>query len=366
MTTALTGLTLPSRMLTIEHARERGLKILAALPYHYPRALVRAHGFHPVEVWAPPSARPDSGAQHFQTYVCSIVVRGAAFLLDAGFNAVDAVLVPHGCDALQGLGSVLHDFVSDRPPILTLYAPRTRRPLDVDYLIDEYHRLGDALVAAGGHVPSPPDWAEAFAAEEQADSALRSLYERRTCLALDDSAFYAVVRAREYLLAEQFVDLVGTLPQGEPPRPGVPLVLSGIAADPLTLLDVINQAGAHVVADDLSTGTRRLLPGVDEPDPWLRLARSYMGGPADPTRADPVAKRVERLLTLVQQTGARGVLTIAPTFCEPEQFYVPMVRAALAEAGTPFLFLSRESAADIDAQLVSRIEAFVETLEVNR
>ncbi|MFN8129009.1 MAG: hypothetical protein U0R28_09460 [Candidatus Nanopelagicales bacterium] len=50
-----------TRTQTLERARGQGLRILAALPYHYPRALVRAHGFHPMEVWAPASASPDSG-----------------------------------------------------------------------------------------------------------------------------------------------------------------------------------------------------------------------------------------------------------------------------------------------------------------
>ncbi|MEZ5184923.1 MAG: 2-hydroxyacyl-CoA dehydratase family protein [Candidatus Nanopelagicales bacterium] len=351
----------PSRQQTLGRARDRGLKIVATLPYHYPRALVRAHGFHPMEVWAPPSARPDSGAMHFQAYACSIVTRGAAFLIDGGFDSVDAVLVPHGCDALQGLGSVLRDFVTQRPPVLTLYAPRTRRPVDLDYLVAEYQRLGASLVDAGGTEPDARAWEEAFAVEEAADAALRGLYADRADLALTDREFYAAVRAHEYLLPEDFTELVAGLPPGPAPRPGVPIVLSGIAADPPALLDVVNDAGAHVLADDLSTGTRRMLPETTEADPWQRLAQSYLAGPVDPTRADPVADRVQRLRDLVQQTGARGVLVIAPPFCEPEQFYLPALRKGL---DVPLLYLEHESGTDVDGQLVGRIEAFVETLEV--
>jgi len=353
----------PDRAQTLDRARDRGLKILAALPYHYPRALVRAHGFHPMEVWAPASARPDSGAMHFQAYTCSIVTRGAAFLVDGGFAAVDAVLVPHGCDALQGLGAVLRDFVTERPPVLTLYAPRTRRGLDLDYLVAEYHRLGQSLIEAGGTQPTAQAWAEAFLAEQAADQALHDVYERRDDLALTDRDFYTVVRAREYLLPEDFTELVAGLPSGSAPRPGLPLLLSGISADPPDVLDVVNDAGAHVVADDLSTGTRRMLPVVNDDDPWRRLARAYLDGPVDPTRADPIAARVERLRALVRDSGARGALIVAPPFCEPEQFYLPALRKGLE---VPVLFLEHESGTAIDGQLIGRIEAFVETLEVTR
>jgi benzoyl-CoA reductase/2-hydroxyglutaryl-CoA dehydratase subunit BcrC/BadD/HgdB len=361
--TSVAPLAAPSRTQTLDRARSRGLKILAALPYHYPRALVRAHGFHPMEVWAPASTRPDSGAMHFQAYACSIVTRGAAFLIDEGFAQVDAVLVPHGCDALQGLGSVMRDFVADRPPVLTLYAPRTRRPLDADYLVAEYRHLGRTLVEAGGREPTESDWAQAFAVEQAADASLRGLYDRRDQVALRDREFYAAVRAREYLLPEDFVEFVAGLPAGAVDRPGLPIVLSGIAADPPALLDVVNDAGAHVVADDLSTGRRRVLPDVEDPDPWQRLARSYLAGPVDPTRADPLPARVAALRDLVRQHGARGVLTIAPPFCEPEQFYLPAMRKGL---GVPLLYLEHESGAEVDGQLVGRIEAFVETLEAGR
>lgn len=345
-----------TRTQTLERARGQGLRILAALPYHYPRALVRAHGFHPMEVWAPASASPDSGAAHFQAYACSIVTRGAAFLLQEGFEQVDAVLVPHGCDALQGLGSVLQDFVAERPPVLTLYAPRTRRPVDLDYLVAEYQRLGESLVAAGGRVPTPEDWAQAFEVEDAADAALRDLYARRHTMR--DGEFYALVRAREYLLPEDYVALLADAPTGSPAT-GIPLVLAGISAEP-QVLDAINEAGAHVVADDLSTGSRRILPAIEDEDPWRRLARAYLAGPVDPTRADPLPSRVARLRDLVADSGAAGVLAVAPTFCEPEQFYLPTLRKHL---GVPFLYLEREGGADLDGQTVGRIEAFVETVE---
>lgn len=347
-----------TRTQTLERARGQGFRILAALPYHYPRALVRAHGFHPVEVWSPPG--PDAAGAHFQAYACSIVTRGAAFLVAQGFAQVDAVLVPHGCDALQGLGSVLQDFVTDRPPVLTLYAPRTRRPVDLDYLVAEYQRLGEALVAAGGRVPSAGDWASAFAAEDAADAAMRAHYDRRAQMSAGD--FYSVVRAREYLLPEDFVALATSVPAALPAN-GVPIVLAGIAADPPELFDVLEDAGARVVADDLSTGSRRILPVVAGEDPWRRLARAYLDGPVDPTRADPIAARVEHLAQLVAGSGAAGVLAVAPTFCEPEQFYLPALRRHL---DVPFLYLEREGGSALDGQTVGRIEAFVETLEVAR
>ena len=358
----LTTSVLPTRTETIERARARGWSVVAALPYHLPRALLRAHRCHAVEVWAPVSVPSDGGARHFQAYTCAIVVRGTAFLVEQGIDRVDALLVPHGCDALQGMGSVLADFVRPPIPVLTLYPPRSRREVDRDYLVAELRALGTRLAEVTGHRPDEADWGEALAAEESADSALADLYSRRGQVALTDRDFYAVVRAREYLIAEDFVGLARSLPVGEPARPGVGLMLSGILVEPMEVLDRINDIGAHVAADDLSCGWRRVLPPSALSDPYERLADRFLGGPPDPTRGDPVQARADSLVDRCRSAGARGVLVYDLKFCEPELFYVPLLRERLVAAGLPVLHIEFEVGGVLPSQTMTRIEALVETL----
>lgn len=333
----------------------------AVLPYHYPRPLLRACGFHPVEVWGPPGVPRDEGGRHFQAYTCDIVVRATSFLLRGGLDAVDAILVPHTCDALQGLASVLGDFVRPAPPVLTLYLPRGRRPADRDFLAAELRRLGAALSGLSGITPDAGAWEKAFAAEGAADTALAGLYARRPRLAASDREFYAVVRAREYLPAEEFVALATALPEGEPPA-GVGLMLSGIVAEPPELFDHLAAVGARVVADDLASGARRLHPAGDEGDPFTRLAAGLVGGPPDPTRGDPIAARASHLRERMEAAGARGLVVYDPKFCEPELFDVPLVRKHLAAAGFPVLHVEVELTGGLSQQTLTRLEAFVETL----
>lgn len=92
--------------------------------------------------------------------------------------------------------------------------------------------------------PDPAAWAQAAELEDRADDALAGLYRRRAGLALTDADFYRAVRAREYLLPEDFVALAEALPAGDPvvPAPAVPLVLSGIVTEPW-LLETLADAG---------------------------------------------------------------------------------------------------------------------------
>lgn len=354
-------LDLPSRREVLAREHAAGRRVAAVLPYHYPRPLLRACGFHPVELWGPPGVARDEGGRHFQAYTCDIVVRATSFLLRGGLDAADVILVPHTCDALQGLGSVLGDFVRPAPPALTLYLPRGRRPADREFLAAEMRRLGTALSALSGITPDGAAWDEAFAAEDAADAALAGLYARRPRLGATDREFYAVVRAREYLPPQDFITLAAALPEGTPPS-GAGLLLSGIVAEPLELFDHLAAMGARVVADDLASGERRIYPADGGGDPFERLAARLLAGPPDPTRGDPIAARARYLQERMEAAGARGLVVYDPTFCEPELFDVPLLRKHLAAAGFPMLHVEVELTGSLSQQTLTRLEAFVETL----
>lgn len=102
---------IPHRSEVIRAHKEKGGSVAAVLPIHYPRALLRAFNVLPVEVWGPPGPQPGRGAGHLQSYVCSIVGNALGFLLSGGLEETDVVVVPHACDSLQGLGSLLIDFI---------------------------------------------------------------------------------------------------------------------------------------------------------------------------------------------------------------------------------------------------------------
>ena len=359
---ATSALSIPSRPEVLEHVRALGRELVAVMPIHYPRAMLRAYRLHPMEVWGPPHVERHEGSRHFQSYTCDIVVKAMSLIRSGGLDASKAILVPHTCDALQGMGSVLGDFLRPDQQVLTLYLPRGRRMSDREFLRHELERLAGTLFEVSGHRPSQSDWAEAFAAEDAADAALADLYQRRSRLAVSDRDFYTVIRSRELLTAEQFCQQASALPEGDAPQRGVGLMLSGIVADPLELFDRIDDMGAHVAGDDLACGFRRVYSHSHEEDPIERSASRLQASPPDPTVGTPIQQRVDALQTRMRALGARGLLIYDPKFCEPELFDVPLLRKHLNEAGFPVLHVEFEMGETLPHQTISRIEAFVETL----
>jgi benzoyl-CoA reductase/2-hydroxyglutaryl-CoA dehydratase subunit BcrC/BadD/HgdB len=358
-------LTLPRRTDVIADWKESGGFVAAVFPIHYPRELLRAFGILPVEVWGPPAVEADYGATHLQPYLCSIVRNGLSFLLAGGLDVVDLLVVPHACDSLQGLGSILLDFITPRQPVLPIYLPRGRRECDVGFLADEFRSLYGKLEAVTGRSPTEVELSARIGREEEADERLAQLHRGRSACSLSDAAFYRLLRSREYLPAETFVDLSRQVPvDASSPRQagGVPIILSGIVPEPMDLFEAIAGMGGRVVADDLACCGRRLYPPGRSQEPFRRMAERILHAPPDPTRGNPIQRRVEHLLGLVGASQAKGVVFYNVKFCEPELFDYPDLGRGLQRAGVPSLTIEVDLNDPVSQRVLTRLEAFLEMI----
>ena len=334
----------------------------AVLPIHYPRSLLRAFNVLPIEVWGPPQIDAGLGAAHLQAYVCSIVRNALAFLLSGGLEVTDLIVVPHACDSLQGLGSILIDFIQPRQDVLPLYLPRGNGERHIGYLIDELRAMYERLSKTTQRAPGDEELMASIQREETADELLAELHQQRGKLTTYD--FYRLIRTREYLPAGGFIELAkeALKKQGTSTTTGIPIVFSGIVPEPMSLLQSITEAGGEVVADDLACCGRRLYPPGTSDDPFRRMAERLLGVPPDPTLGSPISARLEHLLGMVKKGEAKGVVFYSVKFCEPELFDLPMLRDGLQEAGVPSLTIEVDLSDPLSHQARTRIEAFLEMI----
>jgi benzoyl-CoA reductase/2-hydroxyglutaryl-CoA dehydratase subunit BcrC/BadD/HgdB len=274
------------------------------------------------------------------------------------------LLIPHACDSLQGLGSILTDFIHPKQPVLTLYLPRGGRSEDVDFLADELRCLYADLETLTARCPSDSDLMEAIRREETADELLAGLHNRRLKLALTDEAFYRLVRSREYLPAEQFIPLARDVLEwvGEREQDSKPLLLSGIVPEPMDLLTAITELGGTVAADDLACSSRRIYPSGVSDDPFQRMAERILYAPPDPTRGSSISERLDYLLGLARNKKARGVIFYEIKFCEPELFDLPSLREGLQAEGLPSIVIEADISEKLTGRVLTRLEAFMEMI----
>ncbi len=357
---------IPSRTEVIRAYRQHGGRVAGVLPVHSPRALLRAFDILPVEIWGPPGIDPARGAAHVQPYICSIDRNSLSFILDGPLSIVDLLVVPHACDSLQGLGSLLLDFIAPGRPVLPLYVPRGgARSSDLSFLAAEFRSLYHRLAEWTGCQPGDEELMASIEREEAADGLLARLHRERRTLPLTQSELYRLIRSREFLPAEQFSSLAeDVLAQareaGE--KRGVPIVLSGIVPEPMELFAWLDEIGGYVAADDLACCGRRLYPVGESADPFVRMAERILGGPPDSTRGSPIAERLAHLVRLARESGAKGVVFYSVKFCEPELFYLPTLRKGLQSEGIPSAVVESDLNDGLTASIRTRLEAFLEML----
>ncbi len=352
----------PTRKDVMQKATAQGYKIAAVMPIHYPRAILRACGFHPMEVWGPPFINNREGTQHFPEYTCDIVQKAAYFLTHEHAAAIDLILIPHTCDSLQGMASIFMDFIKPKQPVLKIYHPRSHRASDAIYLEKEIKVLAAKLSEISGIKPTDNDILAVMTIENEANRIFADIAQRRKDFAVTDRTFYTFLRSREYLFAEQFIELSRELTAGKADLKGPGLMISGIVPEPMDLFDQINRFGAHVVIDDLACCSRRIYQTFNGDNPYKCLAQQLTSMPPDTTLSAPYKSRFEYLKGQVRKSGARGVLVYNVKFCEPELFYIPLFEKAMKEEGCPLLFIEGEMSTVIPGQVLNRINAFVEVL----
>ena len=387
---------IPHRSEAIRAYQERGGRIAAVLPIHYPRALLRAFDLLPVEVWGPPQVDVSYGAAHLQPYVCSIVRNALSFLQTGGLDVTDVIIVPHACDSLQGLGSILIDFVHPNQPVIPLYLPRGRRASDTQFLAAEFRSLHRRLEEITNRSPSNAELMTSIRREETADEWLAQLHQRRGQLPLTDVQLYRLIRAREYLPAEIFSESArATLALTSPPPPGpvrssflgnggsgptlwppslvgeglgerwhkgIPIILSGIVPEPMSLFESVAEMGGLVVADDFACCGRRLYPRGSSDDPFQHLAENILNAPPDSTRGHSIQERLDHLIRLTRTSGAKGIVFYDVKFCEPELFDLPILRKGLQAAGIPSATVEVDIGDLLSHQTLTRLEAFLEMI----
>lgn len=359
----------PGRAEAILLSRGCGRTVMAVLPIHYPKPLLTALGIHAVELWGPPGPPAGPAAGRIQAYVCPLVRNALAFLAAGMADAVDAVLVPHTCDSLQGLATLLRDFEGwARKPVFTFLHPKGGdRPSARAFATAELRALAGRLEGLTGRPLAADRLRAALALHAAIDEATACLLANRAHCELGDAELYALLRRGEYLWPEDqlaALDAARSSLDFRRRKPGAPLLATGYVPEPQALFAALAEAGAYIAADDYAAVGRRVggYAGLDTTasDPIATLAALSFSGPPCPTRSSDVEARMAYLARLAGASGARGVLVHTLKFCEPELFDLPALKRTSAELGLPLLHVECELEAALSGQTATRIEAFAE------
>jgi len=354
-------------------ARYPGRRVCGVLCTYAPEEILHAAGFVPVRLLPLPQPLPyqgrgDTSEAHLQSYTCSLARNVLEQALQGRFDFLAGVLFSHTCDTMQGLADIWRlnfpaQFVATVVQPVALASPQAQA-----YLVAELRQLIARLEAQFDITITDEALHASIRLYNQNRDLLRQLYavrERLSSVAVWQTVTAAMLMPKEEhnaLLSQAIGAMAGdaAIPAGSasPAR----LILTGATLDDATLLEVIEAAGARVVADDLCTGARYFdTPVAGDGDPIAALAQRQLQRLPCPCKHRSLDTRAQHLLALAEQHHADGVVFVLKKFCEPHAWDYPYLAAALTKAGRPHLLLETEQTTPVE-QLRTRVEAFLEML----
>jgi benzoyl-CoA reductase/2-hydroxyglutaryl-CoA dehydratase subunit BcrC/BadD/HgdB len=149
------------------------------------------------------------------------------------------------------------------------------------------------------------------------------------------------------------------------------LMVVGAQVDNIDFIDLIENSGAWVVADDLCPGAREFFSDVAAtPDPIDGIAERYLGkiycGRTFRERRGSYQEYLEQRFghigRFIRDFKVDGVVLYIYKYCDPFGFEVPAMKSYIESEGTPVLYLEDEYSMSTIGRLRTRIQAFLELL----
>jgi len=344
--------------------------LIAVFPMWFPVEVLVAGGLRAAEWWGF-LLQSDKAEAHFPPYVCTLVKSNFEHLL-TGENAPDGMVFPLAtCDSIQNSAGIYRDLF---PGKFSASFRMTQNPESAgasEFLASEITRLRRAVGDFVGREITDDDLRRAIVCVNRFRRAVRGLLGRqaagRTTVSAAD--IYTAVRGAAADIGEQTAAWLEEYAASISTEAftGPKLMLTGMVADPLDALRVMEKAGAVVVGDDLGLGWRTFaVDAAEEGDPVAALVSRLLQSPPCSSLHFGGKKRADYLLGRAKQLGADGVVFLRIKFCDPEAFDYPAIKKTLDRAALPNLLLEREITDRAEGAATTRLEAFIEQLDQGR
>jgi benzoyl-CoA reductase/2-hydroxyglutaryl-CoA dehydratase subunit BcrC/BadD/HgdB len=334
-----------------------------------PLPLIHAAGFAPHRI-LPNIDCPDQAGRLMHDNLCPHVKRVLDRAMSGMIPDLKGMVFMNSCDSMRRLYDAWKTVKADMNTVL-IDLPAVATHSSIGFFRDELERLSRTFERWGGAAIDDASLAGSIGLYNRVSSLFTELRgkARRSELkggsaALQEAYNRASISPPEESIAflEAILKEEADIKQGDP---GVPVYLFGNVLPEPEAFTCFESCGAHIVSDDLCTGSR-LFTAIEtgDGDGLLSLARGILGRPACARTfsAEKPGNLGNEVAAAAIHAGARGVIGYTAKFCDPYIARLPGVRDALKKEGIPLLLLEGDCTLRSIGQHRTRIEAFIEML----
>jgi len=354
-----------------------GQKVIGYFCCFVPDEIISAFGMVPYRIQGSQNEPIDEADALLEPMACPYARSCFNLALKGQYEFLDGFVAPHSCDTIERL---YHIWRSNTPSPFNHYinVPHMMGPSSEAFYKNELRYFVKCLEDFSGQSLDPGRLRESIRLYNRRRALLRELYDFRkenpprvdgTEITKVLVAGMGVPAAEHIELVEAFIDEVKQRPARRPD--GLPRIfLWGNEIDDIAFVDLVASCGAHVVMDDLCTGTRMFWEDVPETDdPFDGLVQKYLGThcprsltPQHGDRADDLENRFSYIRQFAREWNADAAVFYIVRYCDTCELEGPDLREYLKKYNLPVLMIEDDYSTTTIGQLRTRIQAFVEMI----
>lgn len=369
----------------VRQAQNEGKKCVATVCENVPEPLLNLPGTFSVRIRAPKTGSMEMGTYYLTSFLCEYTRALLERAIEGGFGFTDCMIAPDGCSMINRCVENMEllkvmkkdDYFFDYMEIpmkaddngLNLYVLQCKNhilnPLNKHFDIDisdeairksvsEHNKLCTLIRQIGD-----------FRKEE---NPRLTGYEYH----IITMATYVSPKDKIIPLLEETLEELKNRECDAKSKFRARVVLVGSEIDDVDVVKLIEECGAYVCADRFCYGSlpgRNLIELNDTEDALTQVCRQYMYRGQCPRymNQDKIQGRRKYVEEVAKEYNADGIIYQQMKFCDPWA-YERMVGSKVLrdEVGYPVLSVDRPYAIGNSGQMKTRVQAFVESIEIKK
>jgi benzoyl-CoA reductase subunit C len=356
---------------------DAGKKIIGYFCCFVPDEIITAFDMIPYRIQGSPNEPIDEADAVIEPMACPFARSCFNMALKGEYDFLDGFVAPHSCDTIERMYHIWH---SNKPSEFNHFinVPHMMGPSSDEFYKKELIYFIRRLEEFSGKKLDCGKLRDAIKLYNRRRALLRELYELRKANPplVSGTEITKVLVAGMGIPAAEHIDLVQTFIAEVKKRPapkadGLPRIfIWGNEIDDIAFIRLVEESGAHVVMDDLCTGSRFFWDEVPETaDPLDGITTRYINihcprsnVPQTGGREEDLENRYGYIRNFISDWQVNGVIFYIVRYCDTCELEGPDLREYLNSLKLPVLMIEDDYSTSTIGQLRTRIQAFLEMI----
>ena len=352
-----------------DYKKETGKGAVGIMPVYCPEEIVHAAGYLPIGMWGAQKKQISKARTYLPPFACSIMQSVMELQLEGVYDDLEAVIFSVPCDTLKCMSQKWN-----RPVPAIVFTHPQNRKIAKDaanvFAREEFNIVKEKLEDILDVHISNKAIKNSIAVYNENRAACREFSDvaAEYAAVVTPSDRHAVIKARWFMEKSRHTALVKELiaalkAEPAPEFKGKKIIVTGIQVEPYDVLDIFQENGFAIVADDLAQETRNFRQDVpDDVDALMALARAWNEFDGCSLATDANKPKGQMIIDAVKKYGADAVVVCMMKFCDPEEFDYPILLQEFEAAGVKNLYIEVDQESTAFEQVKTRIQTFAEIL----